>query len=465
MSRLMRRRFLQSLGLGLGASVLHPIARTLINEADGQTVNKRRALIFVNGVMNYTLWAPGAMRYSTDAQTLMSYDWPAALGGLVSRRNEMVILDNLHNDINETAGNDFEINHGLGYGFLSCIRPDGSPKDLGPPNAITIDQYLADTISTDAPRKSVLFGISGHGYKRNFDEELNIFARGPDEALPHVIKASVLFERLFGGADASGTSDAEALALREQRLTDILHQDIERLRSRLAAPERERLESYQLAFEEFDMRRDLGASLSCEAPMRPMRGNQDEEMRDMMAMGTLALKCGLTNVVAVNCGATSNHNEHMPHYSFHDKFIVHGTDSGVNVERQHYNPIRAIWNYNCELVANAMDELEATPEGNGTALDGTLVAMTCARGIRTGNDTHHVPIANGGRYPVLVGGRPPGMNLDGRYISYDLRSKGMVDFWRTCCDSLGVCPDRFAPMARNSQGPLTELSSGGTGMC
>ncbi|MEM6956273.1 MAG: DUF1552 domain-containing protein [Myxococcota bacterium] len=443
MSRMMRRRFLQSLGLGAGAAVLMPVARTLIDEADGQASERKRALIFVNGVMNERLWTPEA-----SLDQLFASDW---LEPLADRRSEMRLLDNLHCRIKSGDSNDFETNHGLGYGYLSCVRPNGSPKDLAPPRGMTIDQYLAERLSVDAPRKSVLFGISHHGRRRGFDEEMNLFARGSAEPLPHAIRASVLFARLFGTVE-----DADADPGREQRLTDLLREDIGRLSSRLAGAERERLESYLAAFEEFDARRGRDAALSCETPEAPTEGNEEYQMARMMEMATIALQCGITNVVAVNCGATDNHNNHMPQYEGHEPFEVHGSDAGVNVERQHVNPIRQIWKKNAAWIATLMDRLESTPEGDGNALDGTLVTISSARGIR--NDTHHAPITSYGRFPVAVLGRT-GLNLDGSSHRFEAGEFGMVDFWRTCCAGLGLCGDDFAPGALDSRGLIDMLGA------
>ena len=451
-----RRKFLASLGLGVGASMLSPVADLLINEALGQVPQQHRALIFTTGVLNHTLWAPGSNNYTQDAQTLSAgeFAWPTALEPLRSRRNQTLLLDNLHSDISTGTSQDSSINHGYGYGHLSCLRPNGSPEDLDPPAGITIDQFLANRFSASAPKKSILIGASGKGYERNLDEELNLFASGPNLPLPHFTQAATLFARLFpdGGQGSNGPDP------RELKLTEVLHQDINRLRSKLAAPERARLQSYEEAFEDFDQRRNNGNALSCDAPSAPgQRANPETELARLMDLATLALKCGMTNVVGVAVGTHSSHSDHMPHYGFHRRFEVHGTDASVDAQRDHIEPLRAIWDYHAGLVANAMDELEGTTLGDSNALDGTLVVMTSARGIRDGQATHHAPTKTGGRFPALIAGKPPGMNLNGRYIAYDRASYGMVDFWRACAERYGISGSNFAQGAKNSRGTLPQL--------
>jgi len=453
-----RRRFLTSLGLGAGATFLAPIARQLISEAEGQPLPRQRLLLFVTAILDTRSFAleglDASVRRSDPARTESDYTWPSILSPLEARRGRMLLLDQLHNDMGDEA----ETNHGLGYGALSCVRPHGRPGRLDPPRSITIDQYLADELSTGAPRKSVLCGLSGDGWSKDEREEMNIFAAGDREPLPHVTDARLLHERLFSAMETDPGQE-----VRNRLVRDALLADLERLRSRLAGPERERLESYEEAFVDFDARREAAAAQQCETPSIPGPSGAQQEVEAMADLATLALQCGVTNVAAIAVGTSRAHDRHMPQYDGMRRIKVHAGFDGSDEIRDFKEPTEHVFRTHAGLVADALDRLEATPEGDGTALDGTLAVMTTSRGL-TINHTHHVsrPFR---RFPAIVAGNPRNLNLDGRYIRFEENSHSMADFWRTCCVALGVCPDGFAQGSRNDAGLIETLGAGDRAAC
>src|SRR5688500_2245171 len=99
-----RRSFLEKLGLGLGATLLSPIAQTLVNEARGQDVDRKIFGVWLVANGRQFDWnvppreVTGPHGFTTpvlDGPT--SYTWPAMLGALAPYRNLMLLIDGLFN--------------------------------------------------------------------------------------------------------------------------------------------------------------------------------------------------------------------------------------------------------------------------------------------------------------------------------------------------------------------------------
>lgn len=307
-----RRRILARMGLAGAAPLVQGIAGGLVGRALGQTDRRRMALFLVHaesfvpaaGAGGYTpagidplkFTGNGGTRRPADGQDEDRLDvaWPEFLAPLSAFRSRMAIVDGL--DIGAVSNRDPL--HGWQYGVLSCA---GSSET---PSGISIDQHVAGTLGREAPIRTLLFGaqVAGTG-------AVGTFASGPGAALSHALLPSTLFGRLTGAGPGT-TAPTQGVA--SARLMDLLREDLRRLDRGLAGEEKARLAEYLSSMEAFKKKEDALAKQiqagGC-AFAAPRDSNAVANLGAMFRLATLALRCGVTNVIGVAIGNTRVHDD------------------------------------------------------------------------------------------------------------------------------------------------------------
>jgi hypothetical protein len=154
-------------------------------------------------------------------------------------------------------------------------------------------------------------------------------------------------------------------------------------------------------------------------------------MESMMDMATLALECGLTNVVGVGVGTSLNHDEHLPFYDGIGAIPVHdydGTRYGELMDDLH----RFHWT----ILRKTLDTLAQSDAPD----DETFIIYVSTRGTSTAN-SHHGRLD---RWPVMVFAKSPNVSLGGRFLRYPGGQRSFAEFCRSLCQVVGVCPNGFA---------------------
>lgn len=311
-----RRRMLERLGLLASAPLLAPIARNLVREAQGAQVGKRRcAIVMVIGENMPEKPAHGIL--PAGAASVGSSDWrrskdmvqvsadtaPELLAPMRSYWSKMAVVDGLK-IVKEEVGGAYQ--HGLGFAVLSGARTlERSPETGGKPSAMTVDRHVANVLGKDTPMASILFGGSRAG---------STFAAGEQKPVSEYSDPANLFAALAGkgsgSVPAGGTSNGAKL---QARLLDVMRGDIKRLQMELAGSERQRLEDYLAAIDNYDKRQAALAealqSGNCAEPPMPAGKTEAEKITSMFPMAGLALRCGLTNVIGVSVAHGFGHDD------------------------------------------------------------------------------------------------------------------------------------------------------------
>jgi hypothetical protein len=292
--------------------------------------------------------------------------------------------------------------------------------------------------------------MSHSAFSKNRDREASLFSAGTSQSLSHATKASVLYDEIIGLVSPDSGPNLEAG--RHQALRDALNSDFARLRQRLAGPERERLDIYETAIVEFDRRLELRQNVSCDAPPSGRDSSQTTRMESMMDMATLALGCGLTNVVGVAVGTADSHNERLPRYDGIGIVPVHdygGTEYGEDMDKVHQ--------FHWTLLRRTLDSL-AQSDGPD---DETFIVYTSPRGTSL-NSSHHARLE---RWPAMLYAKSPRVSLGGRWLRYPPNERSFAEFCRSLCHITGVCEDGFAVgdhVAGPVNGLLPEVIDGAT---
>jgi hypothetical protein len=451
-----RRSFLERIGLGAGAVLLSPIAQSLIAQAQGQTPARKRFVFFVcgNGISPEVNFTPPEFRRDADLSFPVlddqrTFTWPRMLQALEPWRQRMLLVDGLSNRaVNSGLG------HSIGYQALSCVGgpPGRSSEDA--PGGITIDQQIANTVGKETRRRSVLFGVTS----RNSPVHRRVFASGPSRPEAIVQDPVQLFDDLFGSIVPTG-------AARGKLLLDALRGDVQRLRTSLATTERGQLDQYLNAIDDFDRRENAPLPGRCDPaglPAAPgVNGTAEDKLEAMNAMASLALGCGLTNVMGVSVG-TGNSHSFFPNWKRACVGSPMFEASGIDGESiGHKGPaiygaaMDLVHNFNATMMAHTIKLLSSLPEGNGTAFDNTTFLY-----LSDNAEAHH---ANHMRWPsVLIGTAGGALKADGRFLRYPKRGstgwRSMADLFCTLSTAAGAPTDTFGKDGPEPvKGPLPEI--------
>ncbi|MEM6957350.1 MAG: DUF1552 domain-containing protein [Myxococcota bacterium] len=440
-----RRRFMQALGLGAGASLLAPISKRLLTRALGMDEVPKKRLIVMSVYMlepsNYVPVERGNYQEVT-APTVVDA-WPEVFSPLGEYMQQAVFIDGSRNHIGTHQ-------HRSGTAALSCVRQtDGRPERMGPAGAATIDQYIAETLSAESPHKSVLWGITGDAIDGGRETASGVFAAGREANLSHHTHARSMMDALFPDPADAGEMPADTNGFRPIR--DRLLEDLARLRARLAPEERIALESYEEAIVEFDRRQEARSRVSCASPgMAPEDPDAQAHFESMCDQSMLALRCGLTNVIGATIGTSGSHNKHMAAYrEMHERtssptgearFFGHGAASNLELAmeaRRHWHQVHF------RNLARIMDGLRDVPEDDGRSLfDHTAVLYVTGNGHT--NAGHHAGAGSKDLWPALIiGGAETGFQTGSRYMScshHEVRGErwDLSNVYRTLAEGLGV---------------------------
>lgn len=455
-----RRSFLEKAGLGAGGALLGPIAQSLVAEAMGQPMVRKRAILFLcgNGLHYDWNFTPPEIR-ARDPKLDMAimdgptdYGWPGMLRNLAAHRRRMLLVDGLANELPKSQ-------HSAGYGALSCFTAanNGANEYGGPPGNVTIDQFLADKLSYGQPIKSALFGVTKNGSKT---VQAVISASGPEKPEPHFISPMLFFGSLFGPL-VTNDAGLRLGAHKDAKILDALRADVSKLQAHLAGPERRKLDHYLQAMEEYDKRQKAIGMSSCKPPMAPTAdtGTVEDRLESMNEMAMLALVCGLTSVVGVSAGCGMSH-QMFPTYQRIAKGTQFEANGGVNGHGHDPREIQGpamdlIHNFHAGLIARQIAALSAIKEGDKTLFDNTVIVYTSDNA-----EQHH---SSKKRWPLVVIGNAGGkLKSDGRFLRYPAKGKAgwrsLADFYCSIAHAVGVPTDTFGKGGNEPvQGPLPEI--------
>jgi hypothetical protein len=285
------------------------------------------------------------------------------------------------------------------------IRPEGFDHPSHTLTALdpSLDQFVAK--HPDFYRGPVRFRSLEVGVSRQRFHEYGhwnaISYNGPDSTNLPVLSPSALFDRIF--AVPPGADEAR----RRARLLDAVLDDAHRLRTKLGARDRGRLDAH-LAHVRSLQQRVESVAPRCDAPARP--GDPEDLVGKARLMGELlavAVGCGLTRVFSLMLTSpASTHvfsNLGVPeemHKTCHDG---------------HWERVRAITHHHMEAFAAFLDPFTAPLPDGTTLLDQGLVYGTSEYGEGWQHSVKELPVVvaggAGGAFARGVHVREPDGNL------------------------------------------------------
>ena len=253
-----------------------------------------------------------------------------------------------------------------------------------------------------------------------------------------------VFERLFG---EGGTSTQRAARLAEDRsILDAVREDMSRLEQTLGVGDRSRVNQYLDAVREIE-RRIQQAELQSGDTLpdvleRPVGIPEsfDEHARLMFDLQALAFQADITRVFTFLIGREQT-AQSFPEIGVPDP---HHAMSHHQMDVEKLEKYAMINTYQVSLLAEFLEKLQATEDGDGTLLDQAMILY--GGGISDGDQHSHMDL------PLILAGGGGGKLKGGRHLKYEGETPmtnllvSMLDKAGVRVDTLGDSPGEL-PMA------------------
>jgi Protein of unknown function (DUF1552) len=440
--RLPRRTFLRGLGAAIALPALDAMTPALAAPAAKQAP-LRLAFTYVPNGVTLPDWTP--------AGSGRAFELTRILAPLAPYRDDMLVLTGLAQK-NAYALGDGPGDHArAAAAYLTGVHPRKTAgADIQ--NGVSADQIAAAHIGGDTRFRSIELGCDDSrtvgncdsGYSCAYTNSLSW--RSPTSPMPPETNPRLAFERLFGAFDTG--LDAETRARRTYYRRSILDAVLERTRTLatdLGPSDRRKLDEYLSSIREIERRielaeqdmRDLPPGLEAPTGVPVLYADYARLMFDLQVV---AFQADLTRVSTLMMGREGSLRTYPeigvpdPHHP-----LTHHGGKPDWIQR-----VTQINLHHMELFAGFVQKLKATPDGDGTLLDHSMIVY--GSGIADGDKHSHENL------PVLLVGRGGGLS-PGRHVIYP-DDTPMTNLYLTLLDRLGVREDAIG----DSTGRIEQLA-------
>jgi hypothetical protein len=279
---------------------------------------------------------------------------------------------------------------------------------------VTVDQVAAQHVGQDTPLPSIELSMEplnltcgDAGFTCAYRNTLSW--KSATLPLPMENNPQIVFERLFG----DGSTDAQRQERRQQArsLLDSIRQEVPALEKDLPAGDRRRLRDYLDEVREIERRvKQVDAQLSrdLDLPDAPVGipAAFEDHLKLMFDLQVLAYKSEITRISTLML-ARENSNAVYPATGVREGF--HNASHHSN-ERKNMDQFAVINQYHVRMLAYFLEKLRATPDGDGTLLDHSMVLYGSS--LSDGNEHNFDPL------PVLLAGGASGKIRGGRHLRH-----------------------------------------------
>jgi Protein of unknown function (DUF1552) len=325
-------------------------------------------------------------------------------------RSELVTISNM------TAPWGESVHVGASSAFLNGTGPFADRQSTGDmfgkiQSKKTLDQYIADIVAGDTPLRSIEVGTEDTGTAVGACDGFpctffNTLAWRTDTSpLPVAINPRVTFERLFGEA---GASDQRSARLKErQSLLDSVTGETKQLKSKLGADDRAILDEYLNNIRDVEqqlarMEKRLGTLTGVPDAPVGLPEAFDDHLTITYNLMHLALQGDMSRVFTFMLGhePTDRSYAHIGISETHHSISHHGNDAEKMAK------YAKIGTYHMVKLAEFIEKLKNTPDGEGTLLDHSLIYFGSGMSNGNAHDRNNPPaLLLGGANGKLQGDR------------------------------------------------------------
>ena len=436
-----RRTVLRGLGAALALPLLDamtPPLAGLVGRA--ATPVRRLGWVYIPNGMSMGAWTP-----PVDGPLELS----PTLSPLAPFRDRMVVLSGLAQGQAEALGDGNGEHTRATATWLNGVHPketEGADVRAG----MTADQIAAAQLGRETPLPSLelaidrdfLVGNCENGYSCIY---MNTIAwRTPTTPLPMENNPRVVFERLFG--EGGSTAERRTQFRKDRSILDAIADDLHRLEREVGAGDRARVTQYLDAVRAIERRIQLSERSDAELPSldRPVGipESYTEHVGLMFELAALAWQADITRVFTFMLGRELNGRAY-PEVGIPESH--HGLSHHRN-DPEKLAQLAKINTFHVTLFRDFLETLAATPDGDGTLLDQSLLLYGAA--LSDSNKHLHYDL------PLFLAGGSGGQLEGGRHLRYP-RDTPMTNLLVSQLDKAGI---RLDDGLGDSNGALPELT-------
>jgi hypothetical protein len=397
-----RRTFLRGVSATLALPLLDAMvpALTALAKTPARAVPRIGFIYTPNGVIQ-AQWTPAAAGAGFELSPILS--------PLEALRDRVIVVSGLAHRQAESFGDGNADHHRATAAWLSGVHAWTRTNGLEIKLSTTADQLAASAIGKDTRLPSLELALESQT-SIACDSGADCFYsntvswRSPTTPLPAEVHPRVVFERLFG--DGGSAADRLAQSRKTASLLDSVTEDAARLQKRLGASDRARLGEYLDSVRALETRIQMaeGSDSPLALPDRPtdIPATLHEHAKIMFDLQVLAFEADITRVFTLLVGREQT-NRSYPEIGVPDGHHVvshHQHDPGLVAKKA------KIDTYHVQLVAEFLAKLGATPDGDASLLDQSIVLYGSGLGDGDLHSHHDLPVfVAGGGAGTLRGGR------------------------------------------------------------
>ncbi|MFY8201843.1 MAG: DUF1552 domain-containing protein [Pirellula staleyi] len=426
---LSRRTLLRGTGVAIGLPLLDAMipamtAQALTPAAPNQL--RRLGYVYMPMGFNPSPWIPQGDTLDTLPPTLQS---------LESIKKQVTVITGM--DLQNAYPGSHATSNSAFLSAVQAKRTESSDYFLG----TTVDQIAARQIGQQTQLPSLelsmdllsMVGQCDNGYACVYQN--NLSWSSPTTPLPSEAHPRVVFETLFG---EGGTPAERRMALeRRASLLDSVTTEMQRLKLRLGASDRNKVDAYMDSIREVERRIQRAEASVSDNPLpdldRPsgVPASYADHAKLMFDLQLLAFQGDITRVVTFQLARETSNRTYPeigvpePHHPI--------THHGKNPEK--LAKVAKINQFHVSLFAEFLQKLQDTPEAGGSLLDHTLYLYGSGMGDSDAHDHTNLPI--------LVAGGAAGKMRGGRHIKYDTPVP-LANLHLTLLNKVGVPLETFA---------------------
>ena len=435
---LSRRTFLQ----GSGVAMALPFLDSMADAADAQDLPRRFCSVYF----------PFGVSLPPEKHEHAEWNWFPEGGGRDFRfRNVLRSLEPLKQDVTVLGGISHPSGHKMGGHdtgdiFLTGARFHGSDFS----NSISLDQFAALEIGNQTRFPSMVLSSDGGVGEPTRSTTLSFSREG--RPIPALASPKQVFSRLFGDGDNDTAAEQRQLE-NSGSILDLVLENARSLKNRLGRQDQNKFDEYLSSVRDIEQRVQRSQHwLDIPKPDVPagavnIEVSQDaprEYLQSMYDLMFLAFQTDSTRLatymIGQVAGATTIANAFPACIGLQGNW--HGLAHGAG-KKGGYERLGRFDQFLSEQLAAFLEKLAATPEGDGTMLDRTIVLYGSSN-----SRTH-----NNRNYPlILAGGKGLGLK-QGQYLRYK-DDVPLTNLFVTILHRLGIESPSFA----DSSGELTDVT-------
>lgn len=441
---LARRTFLRGIGTTLALPFLDAMVPSIAGAGAQAKPAIRLGFVYVpNGIIQKA-WLP--------SKTGTGYEMASTMKPLEPYREKLLVLSNLAQNGGRALSDGAGDHARAGATWLTGVHPkktEGADIRAG----ISADQIAAKELGRQTQFASLEIGLEEPNLAGGCDSGYScaytntISWRTPITPNPMEVNPRAVFERLFGDGESNDPAARIKRMEQDRSILDFVRGDVARLESGLGTRDKSKLDEYLDGIRDIERRiqkaEQQSATMKLPVMERPtsIPENFEDHARLMSDLMVIAFQTDMTRVVSfMMAREASNRSYRSIGVSDGHHSVTHHQNDPEKIAKT-----MKIDELHVRSFAYLLDRMNATPDGDGTLLDHSMLLYGSS--ISDGNaHTHH-------DLPLVLAGGAACQIKGGRHIRY-AEETPMNNLLLTMLDKAGIPAETLG----DASGKLDQLS-------